>query len=188
MNILLACESSGLVRDAFIERGHDAISCDILPSERPGPHLQCDVREVLGDGWDMMIAFPPCTDLAVSGARWFADKEMEQAAALDFVAELFDAPILRKAIENPVGIISTRFHKPAQIIQPWEHGHGETKATCLWLEFLPLLQPSNIVEGREHRIHNMPPSPDRGRERSRTYPGIAAAMAKQWGGYPLAPM
>ena len=181
MKVLIACEYSGIVRDAFIAAGHDAISCDLLPTERPGPHYQGDVRELLGDGRDMMIAFPPCTRLAVSGARWFAGREQEQAEALMFVAELLNAPIPHKAIENPIGVISTRLRKPSQIIQPWQYGHGETKATCLWLEGIPLLQPTNIVAGREHRIHKMAPGPDRGKERSRTYPGIAAAMARQWG-------
>ena len=179
--VLVACEYSGIVRDAFIAAGHDAISCDLLPTERPGPHHQGDVRELLGDGWYMMIAFPPCTDLAVSGARWFAGKQQEQAEALMFVADLLNAPIPCKAIENPIGVISTRLRKPSQIIQPWQYGHGETKATCLWLEGLPLLQPTDIVEGREHRIHKMPPGPNRGKERSRTYAGMAAAMARQWG-------
>lgn len=181
MRVLVACEFSGIVRDAFAARGHDAWSCDILPTERPGNHIQCDVLSILGDGWDLMIAHPPCTHLAVSGARWFADKQVEQEAALGFVRTLLHAPIPRVALENPVSIISSRMRKPDQIIQPWQFGHGETKATCLWLENLPLLVPANIVDGREQRIHKMPPSPDRWRERSRTYPGIAAAMAAQWG-------
>ena len=182
MKILVACEESGRVRDAFRAKGHNAVSCDILPSSRPGPHIQGDVLGVLNQGWDMMIAFPPCTHLAVSGARWFVHKREEQREALAFVNALFDAPILRKAIENPVSIISSHIRKPDQIIQPWQFGHGETKATCLWLDFLPKLQPTDIVEGREARIHKMPPSPDRARERSRTYQGIAEAMATQWGG------
>ena len=181
MKILVACEESGRVRDAFIARGHNAISCDIEPTINPGPHIQADVLEVLDEGWDMMIAFPPCTHLAVSGARWFKDKQKEQAEALEFVQRLFDAPILRKAIENPVSIISTRIRKPDQIIHPWQFGHGETKATCLWLEFLPLLQPTNIVDGREPKVHMMAPGPNRARDRSRTYLGIAKAMAQQWG-------
>ena len=181
MRVLVACEYSGTVRDAFIARGHYALSCDLLPSESPhGPHWCGDVREVLGMGWDLMIAHPPCTHLAVSGARWFDKKRDEQAAALDFVRLLMDAPIPHIAIENPVSIISSHIRKPDQIIQPWQHGHGETKATCLWLKGLPLLKPSHIVEGREARIHRMAPSPDRWKERSRTYPGIAAAMADQW--------
>jgi site-specific DNA-cytosine methylase len=138
------------------------------------------VRDVLDHGWDLMIAHPPCTHLAVSGARWFKDKQVEQAEALDFVRLLLDAPIKRIALENPISIISSRICKPDQIIQPWMFGHGETKATCLWLKNLPLLQPTNIVSGREQRIHKMPPSPDRWKERSRTYQGIADAMVAQW--------
>jgi len=181
MRVLIACEYSGAVRDAFRAAGHDATSCDLLPSETTGPHYQGDVRDVLGDGWDLMIAHPPCTHLAVSGARWFKDKREEQAEALDFVRLLLAAPIPRIALENPVSIISSRIRKPDQIIQPWQFGHGETKATCLWLQGLPKLQPTHIVEGREARVHRMPPSPDRWKERSRTYSGIAAAMAEQWG-------
>jgi hypothetical protein len=169
------------VRDAFLRSGHDALSCDLLPTETPGAHHQGDVRDVLHDGWDLMIAHPPCTHLAVSGARWFKDKLAEQAEALDFVRLLLDAPIPRIALENPISIISSRIRKPDQIIQPWQYGHGETKATCLWLKNLPKLTPTNIVEGREARVHKMPPSPDRWKERSRTYKGIAAAMAAQWG-------
>ena len=181
MRILIACEYSGTVRDAFINAGHDAISCDLLPSESPGPHYQGDVTDILNDGFDMMIAHPPCTHLAVSGARWFHLKQQEQAEALDFVRLLMNAPIPRIAIENPVSIISSRIRKPDQVIQPWQFGHGETKATCLWLKGLPKLTPTNIVEGREARIHKMPPSPDRWKLRSTTYKGIAAAMAQQWG-------
>jgi site-specific DNA-cytosine methylase len=181
VRILIACEYSGTVRDEFIAAGHDAISCDLLPTEVPGPHYQGDVTDILGDGWDMMIAHPPCTHLAVSGARWFKDKVEQQREALDFVRMLMNAPIPRIAIENPVSIISSRIRKPDQVIQPWMFGHGETKATCLWLKGLPKLTPTNIVEGREARIHKMPPSPDRWKERSRTYAGIAAAMAQQWG-------
>ena len=180
MRILIACEYSGTVRDAFINAGHDAVSCDLLPSESPGPHYQGDVTDILSDGWDMMVAHPPCTHLAVSGARWFHLKQQEQTEALDFVRLLMDAPIPRIAIENPVSIISSRIRKPDQVIQPWQFGHGETKATCLWLKGLPKLTPTNIVDGREARIHKMPPSPDRWKERSRTYAGIAAAMAQQW--------
>jgi site-specific DNA-cytosine methylase len=157
------------------------MSCDLLPTEVPGPHYQGDVRDVLGDDWDLMIAHPPCTHLAVSGARWFKDKLVEQAEALDFVRLLLDAPVPRIALENPVSIISSRIRKPDQTIQPWQHGHGETKATCLWLQNLPPLTPTNIVEGREARVHRMPPSPDRWKERSRTFEGIAQAMADQWG-------
>jgi len=181
MRVLIACEFSGIVRDAFSARGHDAWSCDLLPTERPGKHAQDDVLAIIDDGWDLMIAHPPCTHLAVSGARWFKDKQNEQAAALDFVRLLMDAPIERIAIENPVSIISSRIRKPDQIIQPWQFGHGETKATCLWLKNLPNLLPTNIVDGREARIHKMPPGPDRWKERSRTFQGIAEAMADQWG-------
>jgi site-specific DNA-cytosine methylase len=180
VRILIACEYSGTVRDAFIAAGHDAISCDLLPTDVDGPHYQGDVRDILADGFDLMIAHPPCTHLAVSGARWFKDKVQEQAESLEFVRLLMDAPIPRIAIENPVSVISSRIRKPDQIIQPWQFGHGETKATCLWLKGLPKLTPTNIVGGREARIHKMPPSPDRWKERSRTYAGIAAAMAQQW--------
>jgi hypothetical protein len=182
MRVLVACEYSGTVRDAFRARGHDAWSCDLLPTERPGPHYQEDVREVIADmQWDLMIAHPPCTHLAVSGARWWKDKLFEQGEALDFVRFLMDAPIPRIAIENPVSKISTAIRKPDQIVQPWQFGHGETKATCLWLKGLPKLVPTDIVDGREARIHKMPPSADRWKERSRTYQGIADAMAAQWG-------
>ena len=181
MRVLIACEYSGAVRDAFRAAGHDAMSCDLLPSEIPGPHYQGDVRDVLGDGWDLMVAHPPCTHLAVSGARWFHEKQAEQAEALDFVRLLLAAPIPRIAVENPVSIISTRIRRPDQVIQPWQYGHGETKATCLWLKNLPALKPTQIVDGREARVHRMPPGPNRWKERSRTYAGIAAAMADQWG-------
>lgn len=179
--VLVACESSGVVRDAFIRAGHDAMSCDLLPAEQPGPHYQGDVRDVLDDGWNLMVAHPPCTHLAVSGARWFKDKLIEQEEALHFVRLLLAAPIPRIALENPISIISSRIRKPDQIIQPWQFGHGETKATCLWLKNLPKLQPTDVVEGREARVHKMPPGPNRWRERSRTYLGIGAAMADQWG-------
>lgn len=181
MRVLVACEFSGVVRDAFAAKGHDAWSCDLLPSDSPGNHIQGDVRDILGDGWDLMIAHPPCTHLAVSGARWFKDKQVEQEDALEFVRCLLDAPIPRIALENPVSIISSRIRKPDQIIQPWMFGHGETKATCLWLKNLPKLQPTNEVSGRENRVHRMPPSPDRWKDRSRTFTGIAAAMSSQWG-------
>lgn len=184
MRVLVACEYSGVVRDAFRKRGHDAWSCDLLPSESfTLYHYQDDVRKILDQKWDLMIAHPPCTHLAVSGARWFKDKLKEQAEGLDFVRLLLDAPVPRIALENPISIISSRIRKPDQIIQPWQYGHGETKATCLWLKNLPRLQPTNIVEGREARVHKMPPSPDRWKERSRTYTGIAEAMATQWGGF-----
>jgi site-specific DNA-cytosine methylase len=169
------------VRDAFLAAGHDAMSCDLLPTDADGPHHQGDVRDVLNDGWDLMIAHPPCTHLAVSGARWFKDKQAEQAEALAFVRLLMDAPVPMIAIENPVSVISSRIRKPDQTIQPWQFGHGETKATCLWLKGLPKLMPTNIVDGRVNRIHRMPPSPDRWKLRSTTYQGIAAAMADQWG-------
>ncbi len=181
MKVLVACEFSGAVRDAFTALGHDATSCDLLPSETPGKHYQGDVFDVYGDGWDLMIAHPPCTHLAVSGARWFKDKRKEQAEALAFVTELMDAPIPRIALENPISIISSKIRKPDQIIQPWQFGQGETKATCLWLKNLPKLTPTEIVEGRHAKVHLMSPGPNRWRERSRTVPGIARAMAEQWG-------
>lgn len=181
MRVLVACEFSGIVRDAFKERGHDAWSCDLLPTETPGKHFQQDVLSLLENGWDLMIAHPPCTHLAVSGARWFKEKQEEQKEALFFVRALLDAPIARIALENPISIISSRIRKPDQIIQPWQFGHGETKATCLWLKGLPNLVPTNIVSGREARVHRMPPSPDRWKERSKTFAGIAQAMAAQWG-------
>lgn len=181
MNVLIACEYSGKVRDAFLALGLNAMSCDLLPTEVKGPHYIGDVTDLLGMGWDMMIAHPPCTHLAVSGSRWFKDKAKEQEEALEFVRLLMDAPIPKIAIENPISVISSRIRKPDQIIQPWQYGHGETKATCLWLKGLPKLTPTNIVEGREARVHRMPPGPDRWKERSRTYAGIAEAMATQWG-------
>lgn len=181
MRVLIACEFSGIVRDAFLKHGHDAMSCDLLPTESPGPHYQGDVMDIIGDGWDLMIGHPPCTHLAVSGARWFKDKEKEQAEAIAFFIALAELDIPRIAIENPVGIMSTRYKKPSQYIQPWEYGHGETKKTCLWLKNLPLLKPSNIVSGRENRIWKMPKTPDRGKLRSIFYSGIADAMADQWG-------
>lgn len=184
MKILIGCEYSGIVRDAFIAKGHDAMSCDILPSERDGPHHRGDIREVIGDKWDMGIFFPPCTDLCVSGARWFPQKikDGRQQAALEFAKLFFTASwIPKRCIENPIGILSTRVAPPSQIIQPWQFGHGETKATCLWLTGLPKLIPTDIVEGRESRIHRMAPGPDRAKERARMFEGIAKAMADQWG-------
>lgn len=183
MKVLVACEYSGRVRDAFIRGGHDAMSCDLLPTDVEGPHYQGDVFDIIDSGWDLMIAHPPCTDLAVSGARHFAAKiaDGRQGRALDFVRRLLDAPVERIALENPISIISSKIRKPDQIIQPWQFGHGETKATCLWLKNLPKLVPTNIVEGREARIHKMPPSADRWKKRSETYLGIASAMAEQWG-------
>lgn len=183
MKILIACEYSGRVRDAFARMGHDATSCDMLPTDEPGKHYQGDVTDILGDGWDMMVAFPPCTHLAVSGARWFKEKRADgrQQAALDFVRLLMDAPINKIVIENPVSIISSHIRKPDQTIQPWQFGHGETKRTCLWLKNLPKLTPTDIVEGREQRIWKLPPSADRWKLRSKTFEGIASAMANQWG-------
>lgn len=180
--VLVACEYSGAVRDAFTALGFDATSCDLLPSETLGKHYQGDVFDIISDGWTAMIAFPPCTHLCVSGARWFKDKQAEQAEALQFVRRLMDADIRHIAIENPIGVISTQIRKPDQIVQPWMFGHGETKATCLWLKNLPKLVPTDVVEGREARVHRMAPGPDRARERSRTYAGIAAAIANQWAG------
>ena len=184
MKVLVACEYSGKVRDAFIKIGHEAMSCDLLPTDSPGAHYQGDVFDIINDGWDLMIAHPPCTHLAVSGARHFAAKQASgvQQEALNFVQRLLDAPIKRIALENPISIISSRIRKPDQIIQPWMFGHVETKATCLWIKNLPLLVPTNVVEGREARIHKMPPSADRWKKRSETYQGIADAMAMQWGG------
>lgn len=182
MRVLIACEFSGIIREAFSKLGHNAYSCDILPSEIPGNHYQCDVRDILTDNWDLMIAHPPCTHLAVSGARWFKNKQKEQAEALAFVELLMNAPIERIAIENPISIISSHIRKPDQVIQPWQFGHGETKSTCLWLKNLPKLQPTNIVNGREQRIWKIPPGENRWKERSRTFEGIARAMANQWGG------
>ena len=180
MNVLIACEFSGIVREEFRKQGHNAWSCDLLPTEIPGAHIQRDVRQVLNNEWDLMIAFPPCTHLAVSGARWFKQKQTEQKTALGFVRELMDAPIQKICIENPVSIISTKIRKPDQIIQPWMFGHGETKRTCLWLRNLPKLKPTKIVKGREGRVWKEPPGTDRWKNRSRTYKGIAKAMAEQW--------
>ncbi len=182
MRVLIACEFSGRVREAFRALGHDAWSCDLLPTESPGPHIQGDVYPYLNMGWDLMIAHPPCTHLAVSGARWFKDKKEEQKKALYFVQDLMYAPIDKIAIENPISIISSRIRKPDQIIQPWMFGHGETKATCLWLTGLPKLVSTKLVEGRKPVCHMTPPGPDRWKIRSLTYQGIADAMAQQWGG------
>lgn len=205
MRVLIACEFSGTVRTAFTAMGHDAWSCDLLPTERPGQHIVGDVLDVLGDGWDLMVAHPPCTHLAVSGARWFKDKQVEQAEALQFVRDLLGAPIPRIALENPISIISSRIRKPDQIVQPWQFGHSETKATCLWLKGLPLLVADSVVSPRpqppllpfEPPLRVLPgrwdnetlngqnkigPAPVRWKLRSRTYPGIAAAMAAQWPG------
>lgn len=197
----MACEYSGTVRDAFLALGHDAVSCDLLPTESPGPHIQGDVLGVLGDGWDLMVAHPPCTHLAVSGAAWFAKKKADgrQDASLDFVRALMAAPIPRWCIENPVSIISSRIRRPDQIIQPWHFGDAVTKTTCLWLKGLPpLLALGGVVahEGefvtmkngerisRWHYDSFLLPHAERGHARSKTFPGIAAAMAAQWGGTP----
>lgn len=179
--VLVACEFSGIVRDEFLKIGWDAWSCDLLPSERKGQHIHGDVLDVLDYKWDLMIAHPPCTHLAVSGARWFKDKKDEQEKALIFVRKLLAANIQKIALENPISIISTRIRKPDQIIQPWQFGHGETKATCFWLKNLPKLTPTEIVSGRSPKVHRLPPGPDRWKDRSRTYHGIAKAMAMQWG-------
>ena len=194
MRVLIACEFSGIVRDAFLRRGHSAFSADLLPCEstykQPDDHgldrhFEGDILRhagCLGDGWmpDLIIAFPPCTHLAVSGARWFKGKRAEQEKAIEFFMAMVNAPAPRVAVENPIGIMSTHYRKPDQIIQPWQFGHGETKATCLWLKNLPPLKPTKLVEGREPRVHHEPPSPERWKNRSRTYQGIADAMAEQW--------
>ena len=193
MRVLVACEYSGTVRDAFRARGHDAMSCDLLPTDKPGPHYQGPVQDILGEGWDLMIAHPPCTHLAVSGARYFARKQVEQAEALAFVRLLLEAPIPRIALENPISIISSRIRKPDQIIQPWQFGHDASKATCLWLKGLPLLTPTDVLPGgktarRANQTasgqNRLSPSPDRWKLRSATYQGIADAMAEQWGKEP----
>lgn len=186
MKVLVACEYSGTVRDAFLAKGHEAMSCDLLPTESPGPHYQGDVRDVLDRDWDLMIAHPPCTHLAVSGARWFKDKQVEQAEALEFVRLLLDADIPKIALENPVSIISSRIRKPDQIIQPWQFGHDASKKTCLWLKNLPKLEPTNIII-KDRYANQTPsgqnklgPSADRWKLRSATYEGIAKAMSEQW--------
>lgn len=181
MRVLIGCEFSGIVRDAFAARGHDAWSCDLLPTERPGQHICGDVERERESGWDMVIFHPPCTHLAVSGARWFKTKRKEQIAAIAFVRRLLSWPVPRIALENPVSIISTAIRKPDQIIQPWQFGHPETKATCLWLKGLAPLAPTLLVDGRTARVHREPPSPYRWKNRSRTLGGIAEAMADQWG-------
>lgn len=190
MRVLIACEFSGTVRDEFTRRGHYAVSCDLLPSETPGLHHQGDVSMILTDGWDLMIAHPPCTYLASSGLHW-NKRRPERAAqteeALDFVLMLADAPIEKIAIENPIGCLSTRWRKPDQIIQPWMFGEDASKSTCLWLRGLPKLNPTNVIK-KERYANQTPsgqnklgPSPDRWKERSKTYLGIASAMAEQWG-------
>lgn len=186
LKVLIACEYSGVVRDAFIKNGHDAISCDLLDTESPGPHYKGDLFDIIDYPFDLMIAHPPCTHLSVSGSRHFAAKKMD--GRQHFAAAFFMQIVRRSehipmtAIENPVCIMSSLWRKPDQIIQPWQFGHGETKATCLWLKGIDPLSPTNVVEGRDARIHKMPPSPDRWKERSKTYQGIADAMALQWGG------
>ena len=186
MKVIVGCECSGVVRDAFIALGHEAVSCDLKETRRGGAHYMGDVFDVLDYPWDMAILHPECTHTAVSGARHFAEKRMDgrQYAAISFIMRLVrrTAHIPRVAIEQPVSILSTLWRKPDQIIQPWQFGHGETKATCLWLKGLPKLRPTNIVEGRADRIHKMPPSDDRAELRSNTYQGIADAMAAQWSG------
>lgn len=189
MKVLIACEFSGIVRDAFIARGHDAMSCDLLPSERPGPHYQGFLEEYFNPAaqdWDLVIAHPPCTHLASSGARWFKEKREsgEQDDAINFFYWIIEncSKYSKLCIENPIGIMSTKYRKPDQIIQPWMFGHGETKATCLWLYGLPPLEPTNIVPGRGNKIHKMPGGNNQAKNRSRTFQGIADAMAEQWGG------
>ena len=181
MKVLVACEYSGRVRDAFTAKGHDAISCDLLETEVPGKHYRGDIKDIIHDGFDLMIAHPPCTHLAVSGSRHFWRKEKEQKEALDFVRFLMHAPIKRWCLENPVSVISSRIRPSDQTIQPYMFGHGETKATCFWLKNLPLLKPTKYVEGREPKVWLEPPGPNRWKNRSRTYQGIADAMAEQWG-------
>jgi hypothetical protein len=179
MRVLVACEFSGIVRDAFIAAGHNAQSCDFRPSETPGPHYQGNVYDLITEPWDMMIAFPPCTYLARSGARWHSGT-LRQFDALQFVRDLMAVPIRHTVIENPIGAISSQVRRPDQIIQPWQFGHGETKSTCFWLKRVPKLQPTKVVSGRFQRTHFEPPGPNRERNRSRTYRGIAQAMAEQW--------
>ena len=194
MKVLVACEYSGRVRDAFTRLGHDAMSCDILETESPGNHYKGDVRDVLGGGWDMMVAHPPCTYLTVSANKWYKDQPERKSGALVgqdrrdareeaifFFMLLMTSNISKIAIENPIGVLSSRYRKPDQVIQPWQFGHGETKATCLWLKNLPKLESTNVVNGREQRLHLLPPSIDRAKIRSKTYQGIADAMAQQWG-------
>lgn len=185
MRVLVACEFSGVVRDAFLRRGHDAMSCDPLPTEAPGPHYCGDLFDVIDYPWDLAIFHPECTHLAVSGARHFEAKRMDgrQQAAIAFIMRIVrrSEHIPSTVIEQPISILSSVWRKPDQILQPWQFGHGETKATCLWLKSCPPLQPTNVVAGREARVHRMPPSEHRWRERSRTFYGVADAMAEQWG-------
>lgn len=200
LRVLVACEYSGLVREAFRAKGHYVLSCDLLDTEIPGNHYIGDVRDVLNDGWDLMIAHPPCTYLTVAGNKWlyhpddkhlevfdrrphpsYPNRKQDQSDAIDFVKLLMNADIENIVIENPVSVISGLIRKPDQIVQPWMFGHGETKATCLWLKNLPKLTPTDVVDGRESRVHMMGESKNRWKERSRTYSGIAQAMANQWG-------
>ncbi len=196
MKVLVACEYSGRVRDAFLALGHDAMSCDLLPTDAPGPHYQGDVQDVLGQRWDLMIAHPPCTYLASSGLHWNKrqpDRAVKTEAALQFVMALLNAPIERIALENPIGCISTRVRKPEQVIQPWQFGDDASKATCLWLKNLPPLKPTKLIPGRlvngkrrwanqtDSGQNRLSPSADRWKKRSETYQGIAVAMADQWG-------
>lgn len=181
MRVLVACEFSGRVRDVFIAKGHDAYSCDLYPSETHGPHYMGNVLDYLHLGWDLLIAHPPCTHLATSGARWFKDKDpIKQANAVEFAKALLEAPIHKIALENPISVLSNLIRKPDQIVQPWWFGHPEKKATCLWLKNLPLLKPTKIVAATNSTIHMMPQSPNRARNRSRTFTGLAKAMAEQW--------
>lgn len=184
MRVLVACEESQVVTIELRKLGHRAFSCDVLDCSGGFPdwHLKGDVRKYLKNSWDMIIAFPPCTDLAVSGARWFKEKALDgrQQASIDFFMMFAQLPCRKIAIENPIGIMSSIYRKPDQIIQPWQFGHGETKATCLWLKGLPKLIPTNIVSGREQKVWKMPPGPERAKLRSKTYEGIARAMASQW--------
>jgi len=190
MRVLVACEYSGRVRDSFIAKGHEAMSCDLLPTEKPGPHYQGDVRDVMDYPWDLMIAHPPCTDLSVSGAAWFEKKKMNgsQQMSASFFMMLAKSDIPRIAIENPICIMSRLWRKPDQIVQPWMFGHMEQKATCLWLKNLPVLHPTNDVKAqmmelpknKRERLHYLPPSQDRWKLRSETFQGIADAMAEQW--------
>jgi hypothetical protein len=186
LKILVACEYSGAVRDSFIALGHNAVSCDLLPTDSPGPHYQGDVKDIINDEWDIMIAFPPCTYLCSSGMHWTTrgkrDPQLTEDS-LEFVRFLLSSPIKHIALENPIGCISSRIRKPDCIIQPWQFGHPETKATCLWLKNLPALQPTDIVAGREQRIWKLPPTKDRWKIRSKTFAGIAKAMAEQWSQY-----
>lgn len=190
MRVLIACEFSGTVREAFRKLGHDAWSCDLLETDVLGQHIQGDVLEVMNSGkWDLMIAHPPCTYLTVSGNKWmkpefkerFPTRIQDRVDAIEFFMKLINAPIPMIAVENPIGIMSSNFRKPDQILQPWQYGHGETKATCLWLKGLPKLTSTDVVEGRVQKLHLLPPSPDRWKLRSKTYQGIADAMADQWG-------